>query len=168
MRGNTLIIAYSFFFIDCTYLYIEQPPIDVDCNPYVKTDEGLLLQCALTAPTASVVDINWYHNEQIQHGELHIETNNNETIYRSTLLLMELQPATDSGDYYCQASADGEDLLPSETLTLSNDESAYLTFIECINKGSHFSSATKCADTHEHAGETSPSSLLVQCCMLPG
>ena len=137
--------------LDCTYLFIEQPPNEIGCNPYVvlRTDEVLSLQCALTAPVGSSTTINWYHNGSPQSdgvNKLPTETSNNTDTFRSVLSLTDPQPVTDSGDYYCQAAVDGEDLLPSETFTLSDDEFAYINFGECINVDTAFKTATKCAD----------------------
>ena len=136
---------------DCTYLYIEQPPTGIDCNPYVDLFEGEVLsfQCALTAPTGTSVTINWYHDDSAQSdgvSEHPIETSNDTDTHQSVLSLTDPQPEQDSGDYYCRAAVDGRDLMPSEPFTLCSDEFAYINLGECISMETFSRSATKCAD----------------------
>ena len=71
--------------------------------------------------------------------------------YRSILSLTDPQPASDSGDYFCQATIDGSNLLPSdhESFILSIDEFAYINFVECVNMNACLSTTTKCADHHD-------------------
>ena len=147
----SIICLKPLLLLDCTYLFIEQPPTDIYCNPYneFRTDEVLSLQCALTAPVGSPITINWYHNGSPQSdgvNELPTVTSINTNTFRSVLSLTDPQPVTDSGDYYCQAAVDGEDLLPSETFTLSSDVFAYINLGECVNMDTFSRSATKCAD----------------------
>ena len=117
-----------------------------------RSDKILCLQCALTALVGSSVTINWFHNgtSQISNGgsELQTETNNlnGTNTFRSILSLTDPQPASDSGEYYCQATVDGVDLLPSESFRLTGDEHTYTNNVECGGLPPYYSIATKCAD----------------------
>ena len=89
-------------------------------------------------------------------SELQTETNslNGTNTFQSTLSLTNPQPARDSGEYYCQATVDGVDLLPSKSFRLSDDENVYAIYVECFNAYTYYSTATKCADLA--ASESTP------------
>ena len=109
--------------------------------------------CSNSATVIYNVTIKWYHNGAVQIKGVRqtTKTNNLEgtDTYQSILSLTDPQPASDSGEYYCQATADGVDLLPSELFILSIDNFAYINFVECINTNVYLSTTTKCADRHD-------------------
>ncbi len=131
------------------YEYIEQPSGSViDCNPY---GEILRLQCAITAPLNEEVNINWYyHNDNITTKLTdQLETSTEDVIsetFRSVLTLTNIQPAVDTGDYYCQAIINSSNLLRSDSFTLSSDEIEFINFRDCESEDIFYTSVTKCAD----------------------
>ncbi len=139
------------------YEYIEQPPPPgsaIDCNPY---GEILGLQCAITAPLGTAVNINWYHHNDNITTQLtnQLETSTEDVIsgretFRSVLALINIQPAVDTGDYYCQAAINSFNLQPSDTFTLSGDENEVFQFMVLRDCESivdvYYTSAIKCAD----------------------
>ncbi len=135
------------------YQYIEQPAVaNINCNPY---EEILRLQCALTAGLDSDVSINWYHNGTTPLTGV---TDSTEDLIsemktlRSVLTVNNPAPATDSGDYYCQAAVDMSNLQPSDTFTLTDDENELFNLMNLRNceddpnTDIFFVSSTKCAD----------------------
>ena len=107
----------------------------------------------------NILRIKWYHNGAVQTNGIRQTTTTNTLegtdTFRSILSLTDLQPASNSGEYYCQATVDSSNLLPSESFILSNDKFAYINFVECINMNAYLSTATKCGDRHDDDKSTS-------------
>ncbi len=137
------------------YEYIEQPPPSgsaINCNFYGSV---LRLQCAITAPLDTAVNINWYHHNDNITTELttnQLETSTEDVIsgretFRSVLTLTNIQPAVDTGDYYCQAAINSFNLQPSDTFTLSSDDIInFMVLRDCESIEVFYISSIKCAD----------------------
>ena len=145
------------------YQYIEQPAENSNCNPY---GQGILrLQCALITTLDSNVSINWYHNGTTQLTDVELSSAENITLLMETfrsILTVNPEPATDSGDYHCQAVVDGNNLQPSDAFTLSGDPEDVFNFM--INRDCEgdsetdlfFTPSTKCADVSPTESATTP------------
>ncbi len=140
--------------MECDYTYVNQPPENILCNPY-GSDSIFKLQCALTTSVreGNNISINWFFNETIpltdvamsstEDGQNAVET------FTSTLTLTNLQPQTDTGDYYCRAAVDGQSLEPSKAFTLSSDEDDIFNIMilgDCKPTDIFSDEATRCAD----------------------
>ena len=147
------------------YQYLEQPPLDIVCDPYNSESTGLSLQCQVLAlnPSSSY-RVGWFyyptnHNVEIEDSDIvqpipisvtsTITDNINSTTSTTTATLT-LRPLVDGsgpGFYYCQVlPVDQSETIPSDNFTLyAPEDNHYLTFIICESMKPRFKSEVKCA-----------------------
>ena len=131
-------------------MYEEQPPTNLECNPYLNNE--LRLVCRIEGPTQLAI-IRWYwvplNTQQLQRlnqssGKYEItQQSRTTTSFRDLRSRLDIRQLSDSdaGRYFCQAElGNGTLLTPSDELIL-NVQSAYTVLTAC--SGNQFT--TSCA-----------------------
>ena len=144
------------------YQYLEQPPLDIICDPHNPRSTGLSLQCQVLAlgPSSSY-SVGWFfyptnHNNEaaVQPTTISVTstiTDNISSVTSTTTITLTLRPPVDGsspGFYFCQVLPvdQSEETIPSDNFTLyAPEDNHYLTFITCESTKPRFKSEVKCA-----------------------
>jgi hypothetical protein len=140
------------------YQYLEQPPLDIICDPHNPQSTGLSLQCQVLAlgPSSSY-SVGWFYSPTYQNEDQTVQisvtstiTDNISSATSTTTVTLTLRPPVDGsgpGFYYCQVlPADQSETIPSDNFTLyAPEDNHYLTFIVCDSTKPRFKSEVKCA-----------------------
>ncbi len=143
---------------ECMYQYLEQPPLDIICDPHNPQSTGLSLQCQVLAlgPSSSY-SVGWFYSPANQNEDQTVQisvtstiTDNISSATSTTTVTLTLRPPVDGsspGFYYCQVlPADQSETIPSDNFTLyAPEDNHYLTFIICDSTKPRFKSEVKCA-----------------------
>lgn len=143
------------------YQYLEQPPLDIICDPHNSQSTGLSLQCQVLAlgPSSSY-SVGWFYsptslngNQTVQPTPISVTStvrDNVNSAISTTTVTLTLRPPVDGsspGFYYCQVlPVDESETIPSDNFTLyAPEDNHYLTFIVCDATKPRFKSEVKCA-----------------------
>ena len=161
----------------CQVEYIEQPPDQLLCNPYINAE--LRLECTVTAQPDQNPTLVWYRRQLVQTQQSQQQQEQEEsrsrskrseqwiverlnpsqdvlifhqartstmsTAARSRLMLRNLG-GSDSGEYYCVAQINGEELtVPSDALFLQ-EFAFYSSLDACATTNALSKEERKCAD----------------------
>ena len=143
------------------YQYLEQPPLDIICDPYNPQSTGLSLQCQVLAlgPSSSY-SVSWFYSPTSLDGNQTVEptllsvtstvSDNINSATSTTTITLTLRPPVDGsspGFYYCQVlPVDQSETIPSDNFTLyAPEDNHYLTFIICDATKPRYKSEVTCA-----------------------
>lgn len=128
---------------NCSHKYIEQPPNDIQCNPYQMAE--LKLECTVHIPSSQLNrEVVWFHKSSVPASDLHSETGTflntklhnmqpnilirqqkqtlsgspQVTWVRSQLQISNLNDSYPIGAYYCSIQVDGVEETPSDSIYL--------------------------------------------------
>ena len=162
-RKYTRDLSQNFFYqqfrAECMYQYLEQPPLDIICDPHNPQSTGLSLQCQVLAlgPSSSY-NVGWFYYPTNHDGAtpptpISVTStirDNISSATSTTTVTLTLRPFVDGsspGFYYCQVlPVDQSETIPSDNFTLyAPEDNHYLTFIICESNKPRFKSEVKCA-----------------------
>ncbi len=147
----------------CEYLYIEQPPTELACNPYFNME--LRLECTVEVPLESSESIvTWFHSVSPTPPPSpcsmnQLSTNLTESIFVLTMpnsirngrrfvrTQLRIRGLTDSrvGSYWCMVQDPGQNrLLPSDLLFLQ-PAAVYANLLPCPTTQAVSKEENKCA-----------------------
>lgn len=140
-------IYFYFYFAECLYQYLRQPPSEItDCNPYSSTS-NLVLECQASVPTSEVdgAEIQWFNrNQRITLNDFiplagieqvtESEGDTDRSIVTSTLTLDGERFITTDGDgsgsYHCQIVVGGSDAAAISDQLVINSQDTYSSITE--------------------------------------
>ncbi len=167
----------------CRCEYIEQPPNELQCNPYRNAE--LRLECTILFPSSQTnKEVVWFRSQlQTQNPEI-TETHSNLDVWsmnrldlshpniqireqrqastttqstwvRSQLVITDLNDS-DVGNYWCKIKDENENegFIPSDSVYLQ-PANAYSNFGECSDQSAQSKEERKCADW-DTTGSTDP------------
>ena len=157
LRSNIYMtrLQTHFFYTECMYQYLEQPPLDIICDPYNPQSTGLSLQCQVLAfSSSSRYTVGWFYHDGVRPPRSISVTStirdNVSSVTSMTTVTLTLRPLVDGsspGFYYCQViPSDQSETVPSDNFTLyAPEDNHYLTFLICQSTVPRFKNEIKCA-----------------------
>ena len=149
--------------VQCQYEYTEQPPHQIQCNPYINSQ--LKLECTVEAPLNQFPQVVWFRSRFHQDPESGMDwwimerldgslpgilvreqhrLSSNSYTMRSQLQISSLDNS-DIGDYWCRIVVDGTQwLIPSDTFFLQHS-STYSQYSACTTRFAQSKLERKCA-----------------------
>ena len=151
--------SFTFFLAECMYQYLEQPPVDIICDPYNSESTGLTLQCQVLADgPSSSYSVGWFYYPTNHTGTtpprpLSVTSTIRDNVIAATSVVtitLTLRPLVDGsspGFYYCQVLPDDQsETIPSDNFTLyAPEDNHYLTFVLCESMAPRYKNEVKCA-----------------------
>ena len=147
-----------FFLAECMYHYIQQPPQDINCDPYGTRSTGVSLRCQVLADgPSSAYSVEWFHvplNSSPANYITFINTvrDNVSSFTTSITSTLTLRPHVDensAGLYYCQLLLNDQQTVstvPSDSFRLyAESDNRYETIIQCDSSIPRFKNEVKCA-----------------------